>query len=156
MTSEKLYEAIGDINDKHIKEAKQVRKAKQPIWFKWGAMAACLCLVVVGLAILLQRDFNPSGVSSEENTINLKPVINFEGVVTAVEGNRVTLESGTIILITENTEFAGDPDTGNAVSKEIFVGNYIQGYTEDNIDAAEVTANKIWSNERCTSGSRKR
>ena len=94
--------------------------------------------------------------TSEENTINLKPVINFEGVVTAVEGNRVTLESGTIILITENTEFAGDPDTGNAVSKEIFVGNYIQGYTEDNIDAAEVTANKIWSNERCTSGSRKR
>lgn len=50
MTNEKLYEAIGDISDNKIKEAKQVRKAKQPIWLKWGAMAACLCLVV-GLAI---------------------------------------------------------------------------------------------------------
>ena len=46
MTNEKLYEAIGDISDNKIKEAKQVRKTKQPIWLKWGAMAACLCLVV--------------------------------------------------------------------------------------------------------------
>ena len=155
MTNETLYEAIGDISDKHIKEAKQVRKNKQPIWLEWGAAAACLCLIVAGSAILLQRDFNPSGVASEERTIHLKPVINFEGIVTAVEENRVTLESGMIIIITENTEFAGDPDTGNAVSKEILVGNYIQGYTEDDIDAAEVTANNIWSNEGHISGSGK-
>lgn len=45
MTNEKLYEAIGDISDKKIKEAKQARKAKQSIRLKWGAMAACLCLV---------------------------------------------------------------------------------------------------------------
>ena len=50
MTNEKLYEAIGDISDNKIKEAKQGRKVKQPIWLKWGAMAACLCLVA-GLAI---------------------------------------------------------------------------------------------------------
>lgn len=48
MTNEKLYEAIGDISDKKIKEAKRVRKVKQPIWLKWGAMAACLCLLAIG------------------------------------------------------------------------------------------------------------
>ena len=146
MTNEKLYEAIGEISDNKIKEAKQVRKNKQPIWLKWGAVAACLCLVLVGSVVLMQRDPEPAGVETEQSTIMLKPVINFEGVVTAVEGNRVTLESGKIVLITEDTEFGGDPDTGNAVSEEILVGNYIQGYTEDDVDGAEVTAIKIWSN----------
>lgn len=46
MTNEKLYEVIGNISDKKIKEAKQIKKTKQPIWFKWGALAACLCLMV--------------------------------------------------------------------------------------------------------------
>ncbi len=47
MTNEKLYEAIGDVNDNYIEEAKQIRKQirKQPIWFKWAVCAACLCLV---------------------------------------------------------------------------------------------------------------
>ena len=48
MTNEKLYEVLGDINEKHVKEAREYRKAKKPVWLKWGAMAACLCLVVVG------------------------------------------------------------------------------------------------------------
>ena len=48
MTNEKLYEVLGDINEKHVNEAREYRKAKKPVWLKWGAMAACLCLVVVG------------------------------------------------------------------------------------------------------------
>ena len=48
MTNEKLYEVLGDINEKHVNEAREYRKAKKPIWIKWGAMAACLCFVVVG------------------------------------------------------------------------------------------------------------
>ena len=67
MTSENLYEAIGDISDKKIKEAKQVRKSKQPSWIKWGAMVACLCLVVVGSTILLKQDFNFLDVGNESN-----------------------------------------------------------------------------------------
>lgn len=49
MTNEKLYEVIGDISDNKIKEAKQVRKGKQPIWLKWGTMVACICLVVASI-----------------------------------------------------------------------------------------------------------
>jgi len=50
MTNEMLYEVIGNISDKHIKEAKQIGKTKQPLWCKWGALVACVCLVA-GLAI---------------------------------------------------------------------------------------------------------
>ena len=50
MTNERLYEVLGDIHEKHVKEAEEYRKTKRPVWLKWGAVAACLCLVV-GLAI---------------------------------------------------------------------------------------------------------
>lgn len=49
MTNEKLYEVLGDINEKHVKEAREYRKTRKPAWVKWGAMAACLCLVATGL-----------------------------------------------------------------------------------------------------------
>lgn len=48
MTSEKLYEVLGYINEKHINEARTYHKAKKPDWVKWGAMAACLCLIAAG------------------------------------------------------------------------------------------------------------
>ena len=47
MTNEKLYEALGNINEKHVYEARAYHKAKKPGWVKWGAIAACLVLVCV-------------------------------------------------------------------------------------------------------------
>ena len=52
MTNEKLYELLGDINEKHVKEAREYRKAKKPVWLKWCAVAACLCLVLVGTFVM--------------------------------------------------------------------------------------------------------
>ena len=46
MTNEKLYEVLGDINEKYVSEARVYQKAKKPIWVKWGAIVACLCLMV--------------------------------------------------------------------------------------------------------------
>lgn len=50
MKNEKLYEVLGDINEKYVKEAREYRNTKKSIWIKWGAMAACLCLMI-GLVI---------------------------------------------------------------------------------------------------------
>ena len=46
MTNEKLYEVLGDINEKYVSEARAYHKAKKPVWLKWGAVAACLCLMI--------------------------------------------------------------------------------------------------------------
>lgn len=46
MTNEKLYEAIGDIKEQHILEAKQPKEKKPFRWVKVYALAACLCLVI--------------------------------------------------------------------------------------------------------------
>jgi hypothetical protein len=52
MTNEKLYEVLGDINEKHIGEAHRTKaKSKKHAWVKWGVIAACLCLVVLVCAV---------------------------------------------------------------------------------------------------------
>ena len=46
MTKEKLFEAIGDIKEEHIVEAKRPKEKKPYSWIKWGVLAACLCLII--------------------------------------------------------------------------------------------------------------
>ena len=46
MTNEKLYEVLGDINEKYVSKARVYQKAKKPIGVKWGAIVACLCLMI--------------------------------------------------------------------------------------------------------------
>ena len=156
MRKEDFFEVLGELDDDIVKGAKTIMK-KKAYWKVWGTMAACLAIVVaLGIGVL-QGGFMPN--QNDEGAVtdnisdrptNLKPVINFEGVVTAVDGDRITLKDGKVILITDDTAFGGDPDTNNVVSDNIQVGNFIQGYTEDDIDAEEVTANRIWTNETPT------
>ena len=47
MRKEDFAEVLGEINEKHVLEARAERKAKKPVWVKWGAVAACLCLAVL-------------------------------------------------------------------------------------------------------------
>lgn len=47
MKADELLDAIGMISDEYVQDAKTVQKVKRNYsWMKWGAMAACACLVV--------------------------------------------------------------------------------------------------------------
>lgn len=52
MKNERLLDALGKMDEDLIAEAapgkKPPKKAKTAVWVKWGALAACLCLVVAG------------------------------------------------------------------------------------------------------------
>ena len=49
MNAKKFSDAMGELDSKYIDEALNYKKkAKKPVWIKWGAMAACLCLIVAG------------------------------------------------------------------------------------------------------------
>ena len=50
MTNENILDAIGGINENAVQDAKAYKRPKSKRWFRWGAMASCLCLVV-GIAI---------------------------------------------------------------------------------------------------------
>ena len=45
--TQKLYNSITNIEDKYIQEAQAAKRRKESVWIKWGAAAACLCLMGV-------------------------------------------------------------------------------------------------------------
>ena len=55
MKKEEFCQVLGDINENYVKEARASRKAKNPGWIKWGAAAACLCLLVAGGLMFAQN-----------------------------------------------------------------------------------------------------
>lgn len=119
-------------------------------------MKKLICIGMAALVALLAL----VGCSTEHtgNSANAggtsagKVVVNFEGTVTAVNGDEVMLENGKIVVISSDTVFVGDSDTNNAVSKEIVVGNFIQGYTKDDPGTKRVSADKIYCNAAVRSG----
>lgn len=63
MRREDFAEVLGDINENYLKEAESIKKARKPVRLKWGAMAACLCLLVAAVTIA------PSLLSSDDDLI---------------------------------------------------------------------------------------
>lgn len=50
MKKENLFDIIGDVDEQKVATAGRAMTAKKkshPVWMKWGAMAACLCLMLV-------------------------------------------------------------------------------------------------------------
>ena len=50
MKKEELFNIIGEVDEQKVAAAGMVMNTKKsrPVWIKWGAVAACLCLAVVG------------------------------------------------------------------------------------------------------------
>lgn len=104
------------------------------------------------LAVSLLTGCSTGAADTPKGSAAQKPVINIEGVVTAVDEGTITLDSGKVVVITDQTEFAADPDGDGTVSRDIAAGNLIQGYTAGDPDAEKVTANRIWTNAAPTGG----
>ena len=59
MKNEKMYDAISDIREEFIEEAENYKFKKKvaPRLVKWGSMAACFCLVVLGASLAMSGSF---------------------------------------------------------------------------------------------------
>lgn len=75
MRKEEFAEVLSDISEKHIVDARADRKAQKPVWFKWGAIAACLCLVI-GIAIPV---LNLKGGPGQDDPLRPLNVIEYNG-----------------------------------------------------------------------------
>ena len=70
-----------------------------------------------------------------------KIVINYEGTVASANENGVVLDNGQVVGFDENTVFT---DVNGTVGQpELKAGSYIQGYTEDDAAATEITAKRV-------------
>ena len=68
MNKMKFAEAISMVDDKYYEEAANYqRKKKTPLWLKWGALAACLCLIA-GAIFLNPTTHDGRRVISEYHT----------------------------------------------------------------------------------------
>lgn len=81
MNANTFSNALGKVNDKFIMEAAAYQKRHTKAWLKWGAMAACLCLII-GTAVtgilcgsLLPRVHEPEQYTSVawENVPSTEP-----------------------------------------------------------------------------------
>lgn len=68
MNSKDLYSAIGKVDD-DILEQSEVFKRKSG-WLKWGTIAACLCLCVIGAVSI----FHPKGGSQDSEVQAIAPL----------------------------------------------------------------------------------
>ena len=64
MSKDRVVDSLGRIDDDMIQSVEALRrKKKRPEWKKWGAMAACLCLIVAGaFSISRTTDSSPGYV----------------------------------------------------------------------------------------------
>ncbi len=90
---------------------------------------------------------NDTDIEVNELLPTAKIAINIEGFVTEINGNKITLDNGKTVIITEETAFETQ-NVGETVpiNDEILVGNFIQGFTLDDETLDEVTALVINSN----------
>lgn len=65
MTNENILDAIGGINENAVQDARAYKRPKSKRWFRWGAMAACLCLVV-GIAIPILHHKGKGGIDHQD------------------------------------------------------------------------------------------
>lgn len=130
MKERRLLNALGKVDKEYIEEASLVQQTKRPNWLKWGAIAACLCLLVVGginMAGLVSWRSGCSGQMEHSITItngdmyfsrnddgiylyhessNTKEKIaNFDGTLTQTASGVFLLNNkdGTIYKVTGNT-----------------------------------------------------
>ena len=61
-----VIEALGGIGDDLILDAKRRRKKPIPVWLRFGAMAACLCCVVMAAAVLSLNLFSRERTPGQE------------------------------------------------------------------------------------------
>ncbi len=72
MKNEKLYDAISDIREEFIEEAGNYKFKKRigPRLLKWGSMAACFCLVMLGASLAMSGSSAKKGATDVGHNSN--------------------------------------------------------------------------------------
>lgn len=80
MTNEELFDIIGEIDDEYIAALQAPKRAKP--WLKWGALAACLCLVTAAAVFIRvffvhphHRQGLPLNTTTDEEILGGYPII---------------------------------------------------------------------------------
>ena len=155
MKKEELFEAIGDINEDYVNDARKDSKKKvRSIWVKVGALAACLCLVV-GLATIFPWNGNggphqPEIVPPDNDNQDVIPGYNIQGVSIEFYDCYIGEQSDVLVIyfpdITLEEIYIKEVDIDNKIidvkvrndSKEITFKNEVYTVDVDELETAYV------------------
>ena len=62
MKAERLFRAIGLVDDDLVEETAKAPARKRPSWRRYGAMAACLAVLLLGGGNLLSKKLTGNGL----------------------------------------------------------------------------------------------
>ena len=136
MKKEELFNIIGEVDEQKVAAAgvaMNTKKKSHPVWLKWGAMAACLCLVV-GLAIpMLNNDYsdqNPhSGLQSVKN-----PVYNVVEYTVPASYEPADLYISTTTDLAEYDAHMAKYNGDKFIGKGIRVFTFVEGATTEDFN----------------------
>ena len=120
MKSDKLQDAIGEIRDDFIADADTKTAKKKNRIVQWGAMAACLCLAIIGVMSLNNRPDTPQvSPNTEKGTVYTDKI-----VLPEADGNVQVDMIGCLVykgsVYTQSTDFSDD-----ASRVKHLIGDYI-------------------------------
>lgn len=94
MTTKKFSNALGNIGESYVDEAATyTAKKKSNAWLKWGAIAACFCLVV-GVAFRIAIGFVPNQATDVFREGNLIEIANESELPAQYEGKLLAFNLG--------------------------------------------------------------
>lgn len=111
MTRKNISDAVGGIGSRHIEETASYQAKKQKsIWLKFGAIAACLCLIVVGVFSI-----GLFGKSTETATLGDGTTISFTKADTVASALSLNLQARALTKDEVQTIFGDLPISGDAL-----------------------------------------
>ena len=138
--NEIMYDAISDIQEEFIEEAEyyKFKKISLPRFLKWGSMAACFCLVVVGASLVMSGAFAKKGAVTEDGGVSAHPTFALEPGANQGESGLLTVlaYNGALYNVSNNLaelNAAGIPDVMTQEDCGASLGNLIKtqnGYEE--------------------------
>lgn len=72
MKGKRLLKALGQVDADYIEEASPTQQAKRPGWLKWGAMAACLAIVIIAGSLIPRNVPDTTNPNEGEIEIEVK------------------------------------------------------------------------------------
>ena len=70
MKEQRSLKAMGKVDGKYVEEASPAQQKKKPGWLKWGAMAACLCLIIAAAFAIPHMSTSTPGDSQQMDAGN--------------------------------------------------------------------------------------
>lgn len=106
MKKEDFCEVFGDINENYIQEARANRRVRKTLWLKRGALAACLCLIVVTSFVVPRlSDYAGHDKSPSSNIVTAPGVLTLTASAASLdEDTTIEFPSEETIIMQEGIE----------------------------------------------------